>query len=178
MIILVPGWSTCFSCNLDASSSDDCLGRFKSRIKSIISAWSNKEAGNNQQLLLKLSTDMSSSAEVEEYLSVSSSSRSGRQLNTGLGASTTWGTGLKAKLKFGYWSRMFLFLIEDFHIDHSEVTICNMVYLLPLDHWNAKRKVLVFSMGPWSQRFHTACADLCGTHALCCSLSLILKSAK
>jgi len=35
--------------------------------------WSKKEAGNNQQLLVKLSTDMSSSVEVKEYLSVSSS---------------------------------------------------------------------------------------------------------
>jgi len=49
---------------------------------SFISDWSNKEAGS-EQLLLKLSTDMSSSVEVEEYLSASSSSRSGRQLNTG-----------------------------------------------------------------------------------------------
>jgi len=55
------------------------MGRFKSRIMSFTSDWSNKEAGNNQQLLLKLPTDMSSSVEVKEYLSLSSSSRSGRQ---------------------------------------------------------------------------------------------------
>jgi len=32
-----------------------------------------------------------------------------------------------------------------------------MVYLFPPDHWNAKKKVLIFSMGPWSQSFYTAC---------------------
>ena len=103
-----------FSCNLDAGSSDNCVGRFKSRIKSFISAWSNKKGGNSQQLLLKRSTDMSSSVEVEEYLSVSSSSRPGRQLNTGLGASTKSGTGLKAELKFGYWSRSLFCLLKSY----------------------------------------------------------------
>ena len=111
-VILVPGWNRCFSWNLDSSKSDDCLGRFKSRIMSFFSDWSNKEAGNNQQLLLKLSTDMSSSVEVKEYLSVSSSSRSGKQLNTGFGATTIWGIGLKligsldtaVDVCFSYWS--------------------------------------------------------------------------
>jgi len=102
-VLLVPGWSRCFSCNLDASSSDDCFGRWESRITSFILAWSNKEEANNQHLLLKLSTDMPSAVEVEKYLSVSSSSWSGRQLKTG--AFTTWGIGLKAELKFGYWNR-------------------------------------------------------------------------
>jgi len=58
-------------------------------LMSFISDWSNKEEGNNQQLLLTLSRDMSSSVEVIEYLSSSSSSRSGRQLKTGLGAFKT-----------------------------------------------------------------------------------------
>jgi len=65
----------------------------------------------------------------------------------------------KAELKFGCWSRMFVFLIEAFHIYYAEVAICNMVYLFPPDHWNAKRKVLIFSMGPRSQSFRTACTD-------------------
>jgi len=43
----VPGWSRWFSCNLNASSSDDCLGRWDSRITSFISDWSNKEAITN-----------------------------------------------------------------------------------------------------------------------------------
>jgi len=54
----------------------------------------------------------------------------------------------KAELKFGYWSRMFIFLTEAFHNYHAEVTTCNMVYLFLPDHWNAKRKVLIFSTGP------------------------------
>jgi len=52
----------------------------------------------------------------------------------------------KAELKFGYWSRMFIFLIGAFHNYHAAVTICSMVYLFPPDHWNAKRKLLIFSM--------------------------------
>jgi len=55
---------------------------------------------------------------------------------------------------------MFILLIEAFHIYHAEVRICNMVYLFPPDHWNAKRKVLIFSMEPGSQSFHTACTDV------------------
>jgi len=65
----------------------------------------------------------------------------------------------KAELKFGYWSRMFIFRIEAFHNYHAEVIICNMVYLFPPDHWNTKSQVLIFSMGPWSESFHTACTD-------------------
>jgi len=51
------------------------------------------------------------------------------------------------------------FLIDALHIYHAEITICNMIYLFPPDHWNAKRKVLIFSMGSRSQSFHTAFTD-------------------
>jgi len=54
----------------------------------------------------------------------------------------------EAELKFGFWSRMFIFLSGAFNIYHAEVIICNTVYLFPPDHWNAKRQVLIFSMGP------------------------------
>jgi len=166
-----------FSCNLDASSSDDCLGRFKSWIESFISDWSNKEAGNNQQLLVKLSTDMSSSVEVDEYLSASSS-RSGRQLNTGLGASTTWETGLKAELKCGYWSRCLFIPLKSFTITLQKYrsatwSICSLKIIgMP------KRKVLPF---PWDHDLKASTQLVqtsCETHALWWSLSLILKSAK
>jgi len=43
---------------------------------------------------------------------------------------------------------MFILLVDAFHIYHAEVPICNMVYLFPPDNWNAKRKVLIFFMGP------------------------------
>jgi len=77
---------------------------------------------------------MSSSVEVEEYLSVSSS-RLGKVVEYRLGCIHNMrNRPFKAELKFGYWSRMFLFLIEVFHIYHAEVTICNMVYLFLPDH--------------------------------------------
>jgi len=73
---------------------------------------------------------------------------------------------------------MFIFLIEAFHIYHAEVTLCNMVYLFPPHHGKSKRKVVIFSMGPWTQSFHTACSDFMWNQCFFSIPKLDLKISK
>jgi len=73
---------------------------------------------------------------------------------------------LKAELKFGYWSRMFIFLIETFHNYHAEVKSATRSTCSLQITGMPKGRGLFF---PWDHDLKVSTQlvqTLCGNHAL------------